>query len=178
MIKDSDYKAWLSDLKLRVRQSQIKAAVRVNSEMIALYWSIGADIVAKQAESVWGSGVIPQLSADLRAEFPDMQGLSYRNLRLYRQFYIAYPQVKDYLPQFFQIHLSIGRSLSTQLQGTNNQDITIWQSPIAKSENNLPSIWQKLSAKLQNVDNENVAIWHSLSAKFKQYDIPCFLPTN
>jgi hypothetical protein len=60
--------------------------------MIALYWSIGADIVAKQAESAWGSGIIPQLSADLRAEFPDMQGFSDRNISSMKKFYLFYIQ--------------------------------------------------------------------------------------
>jgi predicted nuclease of restriction endonuclease-like (RecB) superfamily len=92
LIKDGDYKSWLSDLKSRIRQSQIKAAVRVNTEMLELYWSIGADIVAKQAESVWGSGVIKQLSADLRDEFPDIQGFSLSNLKYMKQFYLFYTQ--------------------------------------------------------------------------------------
>ncbi|GHT34155.1 hypothetical protein AGMMS49574_21130 [Bacteroidia bacterium] len=50
IIQNSDYKQWLSELKLHIRQSQIKAAVRVNTEMLELYWSIGADIVAKLDE--------------------------------------------------------------------------------------------------------------------------------
>ncbi|GHV69501.1 hypothetical protein FACS1894199_18310 [Bacteroidia bacterium] len=90
--KNSEYRAWLCDLKLRIRQCQIKAAVRVNTEMIELYWSIGADIVDKQAESVWGSGVIKQLSADLRQEFHEMQGFSDRNIYSMKKFYLFYSQ--------------------------------------------------------------------------------------
>ncbi|GHT78469.1 hypothetical protein FACS189464_1950 [Bacteroidia bacterium] len=131
MIKDSNYKAWLSDLKLRVRQSQIKAAVRVNNEMISLYWSIGADIVAKQAESVWGSGIIPQLSADLRAEFPDMQGFSDRNLRSMKQFYLFYSQEKTISPQIVG---NIPQQLVEELQSFDNKNNTIWQQPASKLE--------------------------------------------
>ncbi|MDR3094550.1 MAG: DUF1016 N-terminal domain-containing protein, partial [Bacteroidales bacterium] len=86
-IKESDYKSWLIDLKSRIRKSQLKAAVHANNELIELYWSLGADIVAKQAELVWGSGVIEQLSADLKNEFPDMQGFSRTNLLYCKQFY-------------------------------------------------------------------------------------------
>ena len=53
----SDYKHWLQELKQRIRQSQIKAAVRVNTALLELYWSIGADIVDRQVEEKWGSGV-------------------------------------------------------------------------------------------------------------------------
>jgi predicted nuclease of restriction endonuclease-like (RecB) superfamily len=89
---DSEYREWLADVKQRVRQNQIKAAVRVNSSMLELYWSIGADIVEKQAESKWGSGVIPQLSKDLRDEFTDVQGFSKRNLGSMKKFYMFYSQ--------------------------------------------------------------------------------------
>ena len=74
-----EYKEWLLQLKQKIRQSQIKAAVRVNTTLLELYWDLGADIVNKQIESVWGSGIIKQLSVDLRAEFPDMQGFSTTN---------------------------------------------------------------------------------------------------
>ena len=42
---DGDYANWIRDLSLRFRQSQIKAAIRVNSEMLKFYFSLGADIV-------------------------------------------------------------------------------------------------------------------------------------
>lgn len=47
-IIDSQYKQWIQDLSLRYRQSQIKAAVKVNSEMLMFYWSRGRDIVEWQ----------------------------------------------------------------------------------------------------------------------------------
>jgi hypothetical protein len=47
LIKDNEYKAWLKDLKSRIRQSQIKAAIKVNSELLHLYWDLGHDIVAR-----------------------------------------------------------------------------------------------------------------------------------
>lgn len=88
----SDYKHWLQELKQRIRQSQLKAAVRINAALLELYWSIGADIVNRQIEKEWGSGVITQLSADLRAEFPDMQGFSTTNLWYIKKWYLFYSQ--------------------------------------------------------------------------------------
>ena len=35
---DKQYKAWISDISKRFRQSQIKAAVKVNDEMLRFYW--------------------------------------------------------------------------------------------------------------------------------------------
>jgi predicted nuclease of restriction endonuclease-like (RecB) superfamily len=87
---DKDYKEWLVHLKARIRHSQIKASVRVNTEMLELYWSIGADIVERQAEGKWGSGIIKKLSQDICDEFPDMQGFSRSNLQYMRGFYLFY----------------------------------------------------------------------------------------
>lgn len=55
-ILDKDYTRWVKELSTRYRKSQIKAAVKVNSEMLRYYWELGRDIVTKQAESKWGSG--------------------------------------------------------------------------------------------------------------------------
>ena len=51
MITDKEYVEWLSDLKQRFQRSQAKAAVRVNTAMLEYYWSMGRDIIQKQAES-------------------------------------------------------------------------------------------------------------------------------
>ena len=79
VIADNSYIEWLSDVKRRFKSSQIKAAVRVNTEMLSFYWSIGRDIVALKAESKWGSGFFNQLSLDLKTAFPDETGFSYTN---------------------------------------------------------------------------------------------------
>ena len=63
---DNEYKEWIGELKQRIRQSQIKAAVKVNTELLKLYWSIGGDIVRLKAEAKWGDGIIEQLSQDLK----------------------------------------------------------------------------------------------------------------
>ena len=90
--KDSAYLQWLRELKSRILQCQIKASVQVNSEMLKLYWSIGADIVNKQKDHGWGAGIIPQLSHDLKEEFPGAQGFSERNLGAMKRFYSFYSQ--------------------------------------------------------------------------------------
>lgn len=95
---NADYKQWLIDLKKRIRQSQLKAVVKVNSELISLYWSMGEDIVEKQEKAKWGDGFITQLSKDLKEEFPNMQGFSVRNIKYIRQWYLFYNQ-KDKIGQ-------------------------------------------------------------------------------
>lgn len=94
-----DYRQWLTELKSKIRFSQIKAAVAVNSELIRLYWNLGQQIVEKQENAQWGSGFIERLSKDLQMEFPNIGGFSYRNLRRCKQFYLFYNQGNTIRPQ-------------------------------------------------------------------------------
>ena len=94
IIGDSEYKKLLSDLKEKVRSSQLKAAVKVNYELLDLYWNLGKEIVEKQKQFFWGDGFLKTLSEDLRKEFPNMKGFSAENLKHIRYWYIFY---NDYL---------------------------------------------------------------------------------
>lgn len=47
-VVDEEYKAWIENIKDRIKHSQIKASVKVNYELLDLYWDIGRDIVSKQ----------------------------------------------------------------------------------------------------------------------------------
>lgn len=91
-IISSEYKSWIGELKQRIRQSQIKAAVKVNTELLWLYWQLGCDIVERQLEASWGSGFFNQLSKDLKDEFPQMAGFSPTNLKYMKRFYLFYNQ--------------------------------------------------------------------------------------
>lgn len=51
---DKNYVKWLSDLKKRIRVTQLKAAVKVNEGMLKFYWSLGEDICEKQKQHRWG----------------------------------------------------------------------------------------------------------------------------
>jgi len=133
LFSDKEYKAWIKELKDRIRQSQIKAFVRVNSSMLELYWSIGSDIVNKQAESKWGSKVIQTLSLELRTEFPDARGFSERNLLYMKRFYLSYNDLETGLAAK-SLPLPIPHQLGAELGGT---DIAL---ATGASENALPSI--------------------------------------
>ncbi len=84
---NKEYFEWFASIKEKVRRSQIKAAVKVNTTLLEFYWELGKEIVEKQKNSNWGDGFIKQLSKDLSSEFPDMKGFSYSNLKYIKQWY-------------------------------------------------------------------------------------------
>ena len=90
---DARYRKWIKDVSKRFRQSQLKAAVKVNSEMLRFYWGLGRDISVMSEEAGYGSGFYKAISADLKEVFPDIKSFSTTNLKYMRYFYEMYPTV-------------------------------------------------------------------------------------
>lgn len=91
MLQPTDYATWLADLKTQIRSARLQASLAVNRELVLLYWRMGREILERQDTQGWGAKVIEQLAKDLRAEFPDMRGLSPRNMKYMRAFAEAWP---------------------------------------------------------------------------------------
>ena len=107
----ADYADWLTSLKQRIRSARQRALLAANDEQIRLYHDIGREILDRQGKQGWGAKVIDRLSADLRAAFPDMKGLSTSNLKYMRFFALECPdrrigqQSADQLPWFHIVTL-------------------------------------------------------------------------
>ena len=54
IVDDNEYKKFLIELKEKVKNSQLKAAVKVNYELLDLYWNLGKEITEKQVKYSWG----------------------------------------------------------------------------------------------------------------------------
>lgn len=97
VIPSDEYGKWLVVLKQRIQSAQQHVTLSVNRGLIMLYWQIGREILDRQQSQGWGAKVIEQLAKDLTAAFPDMKGLSRRNLLYMRSFAEAWPE-----PEFVQ----------------------------------------------------------------------------
>lgn len=115
LASNSDFKSWVSQLKKDIRGAQVRAAIKVNTELLRLYWHLGEGICEKQKSASWGDGWLKELSRELMAEFPDMKGFSHRNLQYIRQWYL-----------FYNEHIIIVQQPVAQLANTNVQQ------PVAK----------------------------------------------
>ena len=91
VVLPTDYPQLLEELKGTVAAARWRAQRVVNTELLALYWRLGRTILDRQHAEGWGTRVIDRLSADLRAAFPQMRGLSQRNLVYMRSFAAAFP---------------------------------------------------------------------------------------
>ena len=104
-VVNDEYKAWIENIKNRIKQSQIKAAVKVNYELLELYWGIGRDIVEKQKNAKWGDAFLSTMSKDLQKTFPDMFGFSVQNLKSIRYWYKFYNSEENGLQPVSQMEL-------------------------------------------------------------------------
>ncbi|HJE38458.1 MAG: DUF1016 domain-containing protein [Candidatus Amulumruptor caecigallinarius] len=112
------YASWRDSVVSRIESAKYNAVLKVNTDLLGLYWSIGKDILVKQKEHGWGTKVIGQLSRDLTARFPDDRGYSERNLRSMKVFASEYPDFP-----FLQVPLA------------ELEKYPIWQETLAKLPN-------------------------------------------
>jgi predicted nuclease of restriction endonuclease-like (RecB) superfamily len=121
----------LTELKRRIREERLRVVMSANAAMVLLYWDIGRAILERQQKEGWGTKVIDRLSADLRREFPDMQGLSPRNLKYMRALAVAWPDrqiVQEVLAQITWYHNI------TLLDKLDAPDARLWYARKAREE--------------------------------------------
>ena len=115
-----DYRAWLTDIKEHLRQSQQMAVRQVNSELLRFYWYLGSEIARLQETAVWGTGFLRQLSKDLTDEFKGVEGFSERNLQYIKRFYERYHTI---IPQ---------QAIAELANDTAGAELSIPQQPVAE----------------------------------------------
>jgi predicted nuclease of restriction endonuclease-like (RecB) superfamily len=87
---DKDYARWILQLKAKVRQAQLRAAVSNNKALIELYWELGKEITEREKTFSYGENFIEKVAIDLKHAFPDIKGFSRRNLYAIRQWYLFF----------------------------------------------------------------------------------------
>ncbi len=141
-IQDKEYLEWIKDLGTRFRRSQIKAAVKVNEEMLRFYWELGHDIVERDAENHYGSRFFSILSHDLKEATSMTSGLSERNIRYAKDFYLLYSQEVGILQQ--------PAAKSDLVDDTKDEEKL--QQPAAKSNDTiLPQLVEQIKSEIFSV---------------------------
>ena len=135
---DTEYAEWIAEVKHRYRSAQVKAAVKVNSEKLLFNWQLGRDLVVKKAEERWGSGVVEQVSLDLKREFPNEDGFSTSNLWYMKKWYLFYSNDSD----TEKLQRLVG-----ELQASINQERIKLQRPVGEIvKQPVSEIWNTTSA--------------------------------
>lgn len=115
----TEYRHWITEVKAKVRSSQIKAAVAVNTALIEFYWDLGKMLSEKIKQSNWGDKILENVSKDLHLEFPEVKGFSVTNLKYTKQFFEYFalrPQVEDVINSW--------QETPSQLTGNQQNEIS------------------------------------------------------
>lgn len=121
-----------NEIKAINESLQQSAAKAINKHVTARNWLIGYCIVNYEQHgedrAAYGERTLQAL-----AEKIGQEGLSYRNLKLFRQFYNAFPELSSSVSRFILSDSTIGQPVIAQLKGPVNEIDTIGQSAIAQS---------------------------------------------
>lgn len=139
---ETSYITLLESVKSRIQTSQHQVAMYANSELIYTYWNIGHHLTIERDQHAWGAKVVDQLSADLKASFPTMKGVSKRNLQYMMKFATEWPM--DAFVQEGAAQLDLGDTsrldsgtpivlqAAAQLESADNQEHTIVPQAVAQ----------------------------------------------
>jgi len=92
---DNNYKEWITTVSASFKKSQIRAAVKVNEEMLRFYWNLGKGISLLSEQYGYGTGFYKIVSGDLKEVLPDIKSFSPTNLKYMRYFYEMYPNAEN-----------------------------------------------------------------------------------
>lgn len=151
-----DYATLLIEIKQQVKQSQLKAVISVNSQMLYMYWYIGNNIIQMQKEQGWGAKVIEQLSKDLRKEFPEQKGFSIRNLKYMLKFAEEYSI--DFVQQLAAQSIDIEHNIKVQ-QAAAQLEESFMQAPLAQ----IP--WTHHCVLMDKIKDLNERLWYIAATK-------------
>lgn len=156
---NTDYVEWLGEIKNRIQSSQQRAALKVNQELLSLYWFIGDALSQKKTD--WGDKFIENLARDLKIEFPSVKGFSKRNLEQMRRWFDYHSTHVEIAQQAvaqieFDPVLKFTKQAATQLRNNTNLKIT------KQAATQLPEKSQQ--AVDQNLTNLlfNIPWWHHI----------------
>ena len=150
----------LVDLAIQIQQTsqlmQQSALVAVNTNLTIRNWLIGFYIVEFEQKgedrAKYGEKLLQNLADKLNED-----GFSYRNLKLFRQFFTLYPQLSDYIRKYLQLpdyeNIGILQSVIAELE---NESSSIGQSLIAQFKTHSSSIRQTVSAQLPLIPSEKL----------------------
>lgn len=88
-----EYISFLTELKQTIQTAQVKAVMKVNRDLISMYWKLGTMIIDRQSRSNWWNNILGQIAKDLKKQFPQSKGFSVRNLQYMKQFALIYADI-------------------------------------------------------------------------------------
>ena len=121
-----------SDIVKLIRQARNNAIKSVNTELINLYWEIGAHISQKVEASEWGKSVVKELAIFIQQTDPQLKGFSDKNLWRMKQFYETYKNEPKLSPLVRELSWSHNLAIFSRCDSVEEKEFYL---KISKEEN-------------------------------------------
>ena len=121
-----------SDIVQLIRQARNNAIKSVNTELINLYWEIGAHISQKVEASEWGKSVVKELAIFIQQTDPQLKGFSDKNLWRMKQFYETYKNEPKLSPLVRELSWSHNLAIFSRCDSVEEKEFYL---KISKEEN-------------------------------------------
>lgn len=92
--KDKEYIEWIKNISKSYKNCQIKASLKVNSEMLKFYYFVGKGVSKLTKKNTYGDNLIENISKDLKEKLPSLSGLSITNIGYMKRFYEAFSDIE------------------------------------------------------------------------------------
>ena len=89
-----------------IKNSRSNAIKAVNTELINLYWNVGAYINKQLANASWGEKTVDELADFIKKNYPDLKGFNRRGLYRMKQFYETYVSMAFVSPVMIQMQIN------------------------------------------------------------------------
>ena len=121
MAQNNDFDGLIAHIQQTQDVLQSNARLVINRHVTAKAWLTGYYIVEYEQKGADRAKYGEQLLKKLAEKLKDKKTFSYRSLKLYRQFYLAFPVLQGQVFGFVNLLPSIGQTVSAQFQLIENQ---------------------------------------------------------
>lgn len=165
-----DHKSYghlLESIKARIHSSRHQVAMYVNSELLFTYWNIGYALNQERDRQGWGAKVVDQLAKDLKTSFPQMKGLSKRNLQYMMRFASEWKMDALVQPAVAQLNKNAPKGLESG-QGSKVPPVV---AQIHNIDNQGDTIVQQHAAQLEDSDKQSEIKVQQAAAQFQYFEL-------
>ena len=108
-----------------IQNARQRALQAVNTQLIEMYWQVGAYISRKIEQAEWGDSVVSQLAAHLALTQPGLRGFTRPNLFRMRQFYETYRDDQKVSPLVRQLPWTLNHTILSQCKRAEEREFYV-----------------------------------------------------
>ena len=121
VIEKNEFDEVVSIIETRKRNAYVK----VNEELINMYWDVGKYVSEKVNNSLWGSKTVQKLADYIKTKYPNLSGFDRTGIYRIKQFYEMYYDDEIVAPLVRQISWSNNLLIMSRTKSNKEREFYI-----------------------------------------------------